>query len=48
MITVLQKLSLVAYRGITDLTLDGLTPVSLIVGASSGGDVPRIHGDSCG
>lgn len=37
MITVLQKLTLVAYRGISDLTLDGLTPVSLIVGANNAG-----------
>lgn len=37
MATVLQKLSLVAYRGISGLVLDGLTPVSLVVGANNAG-----------
>ena len=37
MISVLQQLSLVAYRGISNLTLDGLTPVSLVVGANNAG-----------
>ena len=37
MTSVLQKLSLVAYRGISDLVLDGLTPVSLVVGANNSG-----------
>lgn len=35
--TVLQRLSLVAYRGISGLELDGLTPVSLVVGANNAG-----------
>jgi energy-coupling factor transporter ATP-binding protein EcfA2 len=37
MTTVLQKLSLVAYRGISALMLDELTPVSLVVGANNVG-----------
>ena len=37
MTTVLQKLSLVAYRGISGLVLDGLTPFSLVVGANNAG-----------
>jgi len=37
MTTVLQKLSLVAYRGISGLALDGLKPVSLVVGANNSG-----------
>lgn len=34
---VLQKLSLLAYRGISSLVLDDLAPVSLIVGANNAG-----------
>jgi len=34
---VLQSLSLTAYRGISDLVLSGLAPVSLIVGANNAG-----------
>lgn len=37
MTNILQKLSLVAYRGISDLVLDGLSPVSLVVGANNAG-----------
>lgn len=37
MTTVLQTLSLRAYRGISDLTLTDLAPVSLIVGANNAG-----------
>jgi hypothetical protein len=37
MTTVLQKLSLVAYRGVSGLVLDGLAPVSLVVGANNAG-----------
>lgn len=37
MTTVLRNLSLVAYRGITDLDLGELSPVSLIVGANNAG-----------
>lgn len=37
MTTVLRKLSLLAYRGISDLELDGLSPVSLVVGANNAG-----------
>lgn len=35
--TVLQRLSLIAYRGISALALDELTPVSLVVGANNAG-----------
>jgi hypothetical protein len=34
---VIQRLSLFAYRSITGLVLDGLTPVSLVVGANNSG-----------
>jgi len=37
MTTVLKKLSLVAYRGISGLVLEGLSPVSLVVGANNSG-----------
>ena len=37
MTIVLQKLSLVSYRGISGLVLDELTPVSLVVGANNAG-----------
>jgi energy-coupling factor transporter ATP-binding protein EcfA2 len=37
MTNVLQKLSLVAYRGISGLVLEGLTPVSVVVGANNAG-----------
>lgn len=37
MTTVLEKLSLNAYRGISGLVLDDLTPVSLVVGANNSG-----------
>ncbi len=37
MTTVLQELSLLAYRGISGLVLEGLTPVSLVVGANNSG-----------
>jgi energy-coupling factor transporter ATP-binding protein EcfA2 len=37
MTTVLQTLSLGAYRGISGLVLDGLTPVTLVVGANNSG-----------
>lgn len=37
MTTILQELSLVAYRGISNLVLEGLTPVSLVVGANNSG-----------
>ncbi len=37
MTTLLQKISLQAYRGISGVVLDQLTPVSLIVGASNAG-----------
>ncbi len=37
MTTVLQELSLHAYRGISGLVLEGLTPVSLVVGANNSG-----------
>ena len=35
--TVLQKLSLNAYRGVSSLVLENLTPVSLVVGANNSG-----------
>jgi predicted ATPase len=37
MTTVLQKLSLNAYRGVSGLMLEDLTPVSLVVGANNSG-----------
>ena len=37
MTTVLQKISLAAYRGISGLSFDELTPVSLVVGANNSG-----------
>lgn len=37
MTTVLQKLSLMAYRGVSGLVLENLTPVSLVVGANNSG-----------
>lgn len=37
MTTVLQTLSLNAYRGVSDLVLENLTPVSLVVGANNSG-----------
>src|SRR5580692_9669674 len=37
MTTVLQKLSLNAYRGVSGLVLEKLTPVSLVVGANNSG-----------
>ena len=37
MTIVLQKLSLLAYRGISGLVLDNLTPISLVVGANNAG-----------
>ena len=37
MTTVLQKLSLNAYRGVSGLVLENLTPVSLVVGANNSG-----------
>jgi predicted ATPase len=37
MTTILQILSLKAYRGISGLSLEGLTPVSLVVGANNSG-----------
>ena len=37
MTTVLQTLSLVAYRGLSRLVLDGFTPVTLVVGANNSG-----------
>jgi predicted ATPase len=37
MTAALQTLSLVAYRGITDLTLENLTPISLVVGDNNTG-----------
>ncbi len=35
--TLLQELSLVAYRGITELVLEDLTPISLVVGDNNAG-----------
>lgn len=37
MTIVLQQLTLTAYRGVSNLTLEGLTPVSLVVGANNAG-----------
>jgi predicted ATPase len=37
MTIVLRKLALIAYRGISGLVLDGLAPVSLVVGANNSG-----------
>jgi AAA15 family ATPase/GTPase len=37
MTTVLHKLSLSAYRGVSGLVLGDLTPVSLVVGANNSG-----------
>src|SRR5689334_13710987 len=37
MTTVLRTLSLVSYRGISDLVLDRLTQVNLVVGANNSG-----------
>lgn len=37
MTAVLQKLSINAYRGVSDLVLENLTPVSLVVGANNSG-----------
>jgi energy-coupling factor transporter ATP-binding protein EcfA2 len=37
MTSVLQKLSLIAYRGVSGLELENLTPVSLVVGANNSG-----------